>query len=307
MPGLKNWNLDWLAHNSQRRYPLTADATGLDVTGDFSLPDDFIPELYLPVHAGLDVQPGRFFIRSIGVYAAGFSVIVGYDDGTTVHNVASAVIARATHVKNTTYALGGLGDFADTVGRIVIGSLGNIDQQPPGLWQFAMTGTRLETDCVRPIVRGIGGFRVRNGTTLSDLIYGDVVFEAGANQRIDVIYTDGEDPVIRWNAIEGEGLNEICACLDEGSTPPIKTINGVPPTVSGDFTLLGSDCLSVNPIEHGLQLVDTCSQPCCGDPELQEITRALESLRVQAATAEQFLVRLESRVDQMDLAVLGSI
>lgn len=307
MPSMKNWNLDWLSHNSQRRYPLAADATARDATGDFQLPDDFIVELYLPVHAGLDVQPAQFFIQTIGVYAAGFSVIVGYDDGSEVTQVASAVIARGTHVKNTSYALGGLGDFADSFGRVVIGSLGNIDKQPPGVWTFHLAGGRLETDCIRPIIRGISAFRVRNGSTLSDPIVGDVVFQAGTNERIDVIQTEGEDPIIRWNAIEGAGLNELCGCLESSDSPPIRYIDGVPPTSAGDFTLLGSDCLRVEPIEHGLRLVDRCSQPCCGDPELQAITQALEALRVQAATVEQFLVSLESRVAQMDLAVLGSI
>lgn len=307
MPSAKNWNLDWLSHNSQRRYPLASDATAEDVTGDFALPDDFIVELYVPVHAGLDVQPGRFFISAIGVYAAGYSVIVGYDDGTTTYPVASAVIARATHVKNTVYALGGLGDFADTVGRVVIGSLGNIDKQPPGLWNFDLAGGRLETDCIRPILRGISGVRVRNGSSLSEAVSGDLVLEAGTNQRIDVIQEEGEDPVIRFNAIEGAGLNELCGCLDDGDSPPIRTIDGVPPTASGDFTFLGSDCLQIETVDNGLRLVDRCSQPCCGDDELIAITQALEALRVQAATVEQFLNSLESRVAQMDLAVLGSI
>ena len=305
--GFKNWNVDWLSQNGQRRYPLAADATATDSTGSFQLPDDFITELYIPIHAGLAVQPGRFLIREIGVYAAGYSVIIGYDDGSTVTKIASAVIARSTHVKNTVYNLGGLGDFADTSGRIVIGDIGNIDKQPPGLWQFTLAGARLEPDSIRPIIRGISSFRVKNGSVLSVPVYGDVVFEAGTNQRIDLIQEEDELPIIRWNAIEGEGLNEICACLEEDDVPPIKTINGILPTVAGDFTLLGSDCLETSPIEHGIQLIDTCSKPCCGDPELDAITVALESLRINAATLEQFVGNLESRASQIELAILGAI
>ncbi len=305
--GFKNWNIDWLSHNGQRRYPLAAEATAQDVTDTFSLPDDFLTELYLPVHAGLAVLPGRFFVRQIGVYAAGYAVIIGYDDGDTVVSAASAVIARETHVKNTAYALGGLGDFADTVGRVVIGSLGNIDLQPPGLWNFALEDTRLETDCVRPIIRGISSIRVRNGSALSDPLYGDIVLSAGTNQRLDVVQEEGEDPAIVFNAIEGAGLNALCGCLDDDDTPPIRTIDGVPPTVSGDFTLLGSDCLEISAVQNGLRILDRCSQPCCGDPELKTITQALEALRIQTSTLEQFLVSLESRVTQMDLAVLGTI
>ena len=50
------WNLEWLNHNSQRSYPLAEDATKTDITGTFTLPDDFILGLYFPIHAGLDVD-----------------------------------------------------------------------------------------------------------------------------------------------------------------------------------------------------------------------------------------------------------
>ncbi len=309
--GFRNWNVDWLSHNGQRRYPLVSDATATDLTDSFLLPDDFITELYLPVHAGLSILPGRFLIREIGVYAAGYSIIIGYDDGSAVTKVASAVFAKSVHTKNATYALGGLGDFADTFGRITIGSLGNIDKQPPGLWQFDMAGGRLETDCIRPIIRGISAIRVKNGSSISEPAYGDITIEAGTNQRIDLIRPSyelyGEKATVRINAIEGEGLNELCACLEDDDTVPIRTINGIPPTVSGDYTLQGSDCLVVEPIEHGVRLVDECSKPCCGDPELEAITTALEALRIQVSTLEHFVSVLESRVTQMDTAVLGAI
>lgn len=303
----RNWNLSWLSHNSQRAYPLVDDATAKDTSGSFSLPTDFLVELYLPVHAGLSVLPGRFLLHSVGVYSAGYSVVVGYDDGTTIHKVASAVIAKSTHAKNAVYALGGIGDFADTMGRVVIGNLANIDRQPAGLWQFDLSGSRLESDCIRPIIRGIPSIRAKNGAEVSDPAYGHIVLSAGTNCRIDVIRQVDAPVEFRINAIQGAGLNELCGCLDTGDAVPIRRINGIPPTTSGDFTVLGSDCLRVDEIVHGIQLNDTCSEPCCGCKELETITSALEAIRVQAATAEHILASLESRVTQMDMAVLGAL
>ena len=46
---LSQWNLEFLNHNAQRSYPLTADATKQDLTGSFVIPDDFL--------VGLDLRP----------------------------------------------------------------------------------------------------------------------------------------------------------------------------------------------------------------------------------------------------------
>jgi hypothetical protein len=67
-----NWNLEWLNHNAQRAYPLADDATGPDETGAFKLPDNFLVELDLPVHAGLNVGPAGFFVLPSAAYAGGY-------------------------------------------------------------------------------------------------------------------------------------------------------------------------------------------------------------------------------------------
>jgi hypothetical protein len=125
------WNQEWLNMNSQRAYPLAEDATRLDESGTFLLPDDFLLELYLPVHAGLDVRPDRFFVRSVAVYPTGCNVAIGYD-ADELRVVASAVIARTSHREYDSYALPGSGDFDDTLGKVVIGRFDSIDAQPSG-------------------------------------------------------------------------------------------------------------------------------------------------------------------------------
>lgn len=307
MSTLRYVNLQWLDHNSARRYPLAADATAKDRGGAFEVPDEFIVGLYLPIHVSLNVQAQHFMLKSIAAYGGGYTITIGYYDGTDVNTVAVATVPRATHTTNTSYILRGVDEFYDSLGSITIGKLEGIDAQPPGLWYFDLEGSRLEVDAIRPQLRGVTSLRIMNGDTLSDAITGDVVLRAGTNFRITPTLELDEDPIIIFDAIEGAGLNEECVCVtDIEASPPIRTINKIPPTADGNFTLLGNDCLELNEIENGLEINDTCAKPCCGCQELATVTTALEEFGQAATTMQNFMVNLEARVTQMDLSVLGS-
>lgn len=302
-----SWNLEWLNHNSQRHYPLTDEASGNDTTSSFQLPEDFLVELDLPIHAGLDVDPAKFFIKQIGVFGTGFSIVIGYDAVSGPIDVATALINRNTHVRNQTYGLGGVGDFDDTFGKLTLGRLDAIDKQPDGIFTFDVEETRLTPSAIRPIIRGVSSISVRSGLNVSARLVGDIELQAGQNFQIVPILVAGQDPILRFSAIQGEGLDEECICEGEAVGPPIRRINGIPPTPAGDFTLLGNTCLEVTGIDNGLKLDDVCSEPCCGCVELEAITRDLEAFGAKATTLENFLVRLESSVSNMDQVVLGAV
>lgn len=300
------WNLEWLNQNSQRAYPLAEHATKLDITGDLQLPDDFILELYFPVHAGLDVETDRFFVYVVAIFASGYNVALGYDNGTgTPDIVASVNIAKSTHTENAVYALPGVGDYVDSVGKIVIGRLESIDDAGAGRYLFDRTGGQLDPDAIRPMIRGVSSITLLNGGDRSDLIQGDIELVAGANIRLTP-FTVGTEQRIRIDAIEGEGLTDACLCEGDDDAVPIRTINGVPPTAGGNFTLIGNDCLQINPIQNGLRLEDVCSDPCCGCEELEAITRDLDRFGTAARTLDNIMNRLETQVQQMSTVVLGS-
>lgn len=302
----RNWNLEWLNHNSQRAYPLAADATRKDSTETFQLPDDFIVGMGLSIHAGMSVDPANFCVKSFGVFETGVSIVIGYGTGATPTTVATALISRAVHTRNLAYRLGGVGDFVDTDGYIIINQFDSLDKQPPGMWNFTIDEMRLELDVIRPLIRGVSGIRVRNGSDISDRIVGDIILRAGTNMRITPIVVDGSDPVLVFDAIEGEGLNETCVCEGAETGSPIYTINDIQPTGDGNFSLLGSDCVEVEELLHGVRLKNPCSEPCCGCEEAETVTRALDLFGSQATTLEILLGSLESRVAQFESTVLGS-
>ena len=305
MPGI--WALEWLNANSQRNYPLTDDATGIDTTGSFVLPTDFLVSLDLPLSTGVDADPSRFFLYQLGAYATGYIVIIGYQPPTGYPiQVASASIPTAGFVENQTYALGGIGDYADTVGKVTINSLGNIGSQPGGFFTFTLATARIEPDCVRPIIRGVSSIIVTNGNNQSVRLTGDIELIADSNMQLTTSIVAGQNPQIMFSAIQGEGLAQPCVCAGDTVANPITRFNGVAPTPSGDFTIVGDNCLKITPIANGLQFTDACSQPCCGCAELEAITQDLQQLSANAATLQGFVGRVSTSVDTFANTVLSS-
>lgn len=299
-----NWNLQWLNHNSQRSYPLTERATKLDDTGTIRLPDSFIVALYLPIHSGLAFAPNNFFIKSVLIAPTGFNITVGYDNNGTAVDVAAANIIRSNYQPNRSYALGGLGDFDDCVGRVVLGVLDEVDQLPPGLYSFSRVAGELEPDTIRPMLRAVTRLRVSNNGELSEPIYGDVTLVAGNNVRITAV-TSGVETDIIFDAIANTNLNEECYCEVPEIGDCIRCINGVCST-DGNFILAPDDCIQITPMSNGLKLADTCAQPCCGCTELDAIVNQINRFGDGVTTLQNFITRLGSEVTQMSLVVLGS-
>lgn len=310
---IEHWNQEWLNANSQRRYPLADSASGADTGQAFALPDSLLLELSLPVSAGLEVRPEKFFLQKLALSDVGLSLTVGYDDGTITAGVAGvraalAVVSLADHAEYDSYTLVGQDDFQDSVGKLVLGRLDELRRLAAGRYLFLPSATPLEIDCFRPQLRGLSALVVVNGNERSERLTGDVELVSGPNCLLSLSQVDGSPPRIRIDALDGSGLTEECGCVQ--TTTPIKTINGLPPDPSGDFVFEGKDCIEVAGASSGagggLSFTDTCARPCCGCPELEVITQALQRLEQGAASLEGFYSRLEGQVTQMNVVVLGS-
>jgi len=302
-----NWNLQWLNHNAQRSYPLTARATkkSNDPGGTFTIPDSFIVALYFPLNSNTTFTPSGFFISSILVSGAGFNIVIGYTDGqTTQTKVAAANIARANHEPNTAYSLAGVNDFYDSIGYVVLGTLDEIDQQPAGLYNFDIEDAEIESDAIRPMLRAVSSLRVLNNNEYSDRIYGDVTLVAGSNIRIVTSVADGAT-YITIDAINGEGLSQTCLCDIVNTGPCITSINGVT-TTDGNFVFSPNTCAALTEIQNGLKIEDTCAKPCCGCSELDALRDQVNRFGDGITTMQNFVTRLGSEVTQMSLVIMGS-
>ena len=302
------WNVQLLNQNAQRSYPIVDWADKQDVTASLTLPDSFLVGLQFPIHAGQAVEPQKFFVKSVGLYSIGYTLELGYDDGTSdPPTVAVATVPRASHTENRSYALAGVDDFSESVGRVVIGDLAAMDLLPPGQYNFAYASTALELDCIRLQLRGVSSISVISATgDRSARIYGNVELVAGENMQLSIASTAGQTQIV-FSAIDGAGLNDVCACTDlEVDAVPITTINGVPPTADGNFSIIGNDCLTVETLAHGVQLVDICSQPCCGCEELDALVSQIDRFADGVVTLQNFVERLSAEVEEMSQVVLGS-
>lgn len=306
---LGNWSIEWLNHNTQRSYPLADEASALDTTGTVRIPESLFVAIYFPIHAGLVVESTRFFLRRLTVLPTGLVVQLAYQpvEGAAVP-VAVATVPADGHVEYTPYTLRGEGDFSDCVGRLVVGSLAEAASMPAGDYVFAYEATRLDTDTIRPLPRGISRLVVVSADgQASEPIYGDVELVAGTNTRLTTLNQGAGVVRIRIDAVDRRGFAEDCDCEGVGElAPPIRTINGIAPTASGAFTLAGSECLRVEAITNGVALADTCSKPCCGCPELEALTQEVAHFGDEAATLRAFVERLKGQVDQMDSTILTS-
>jgi hypothetical protein len=304
---LSQWNLEFLNHNAQRSYPFTDDASKQDETGSFTIPSDFLVGLDIPVSPAMDMEAGRFFVRQIGLFASGIQIIVAYDTGTALIDVGTALIPSTGVTRNTVFALGGIEPFDDVNGKVVVGKVSTIQEQPTGLFNFTLEGGKLEPQTIRPMIRGISAMTVANAAgTVSERLYGDIELVAGGNIQLSTVSTATETQIV-ISALDGEGTIAECVCEgDAANIPCIKTINGIPPATDGNFNFVGDDCITFSGIQNGLKVSDSCCTPCCGCEELEVITRDLERFNAQRGALELFINELAAETTTFGTTVLGA-
>lgn len=295
------WNIEWLNENSQRAYPLASDASLQDTTGSFTIPRDFIVDFVWPVQASTAIDPAKFHISKLVIFGAGVSISIAYS-GTVIGSVA---IASDGFTRNSEFIIQGRGDYADTIGKIVIGSLEAI-LQSAGSYLFTESTARFETTTIRPNLRGISSIRLLNGTELSEPIYGDIILQAGTNCKLDALPAVGEATYIKISAISGEGTIAECVCGENEDAPEIRTINGIGPDVNSNINLLGDDCIEITSESGKISIKDKCSKPCCGCDELEVITSTLDNVLRQANALENLASRLDTNMLALQTNLLSS-
>lgn len=296
-------HVEWLNANSTRAYPLSEEATGMDVTDSFELPDNFIVDMVLPVHSTMNLDVSKFHILQVAIFGTGVSMTVGHNGAP----VATISVPVATFERNKTYYLQGIGEFTDVLGRAVIGSLDTI-LKSAGSYAFDIDGGRIESSVVVPDIRGVASLCIVENNVNGELIQGDIAFEAGRNVRL--VRSDfGGVTTLTIDAIDGEGTIADCICDgDIAEREGIKTISGVGPDQDGNVELEGDDCLEVVPLadDYKVRIADSCSKPCCGCLELQTLRSDQERVRDEVLTMRNLAGRLEAVISAMQSIVAAS-
>lgn len=298
------FSVEWLDHNTERSYPLTEDSTKKDVSGSFLLPDSFLCGLSLSVSGAFNVEPAKFYLRTLVISENYISITIGYSASSGPKDVASAQITRSSFQRYTPYALSGIGDFYDAVGNVVIGELDAISLQPSGVFTFDIDGGQLETDTIRPQLRGISRLLVNNGDSVT-VVTGDLELASGRNCRL--VADESVSPkTIRIDFISGEGSIQDCDCGDDIlSSPPIRYINDIP-GINGHFYLEAGECIELESISNGIKINDKCASPCCTGEQKQELIAAIRQLEAKLRTVENFQASLGASVNQMEQTLSGT-
>lgn len=306
--------LQWLNNNAVRSYPISEDASGKDISGGYTLPDDFIVDLTISVP---DLESGlykltNFCITHVHVFSGGTVVNIGYDNSDgSVAGISNDVVVLAsisippTHTQNETYSFSGVGSFRHTTGAITIGKLDTIVQNP-GSFRFNKAGARFVSTLLAPSFAGVTSIRISNRGVLSEPISGGIILDAGTNASITIEpVTVGAEETPRnriiINAIDGTGNQEDCGCgsIDNDERQCITSLNG-----AGTVTLNGSGCATVTGGgSHTISIADDCAEPCCGSSELDAIIADQNVLATEVRSQFFLMQRLEARLG--GLANLG--
>lgn len=259
-------SLDWSSLNSLRRYPLREGVSSASEDGYFNIPDTLIVDLTL---CATSAVVDRFYISKIFNKLSSVDIEISkYDDAAVVGSI---TVNKTTHIEDRDYYLTPTALFAGANCKITIGTLRDLETQPPGLFTFKNTNTELEPRTVIPGMIGLSRLAFVDSSNGEYSATGTVTLVSRSNLLFS--YEAGAAEVI-LDAGDNLGLSKKCT-----DYIPIQSINGVLPDNKGNINLLGIDCVKVaSSTQYTLDITDTCCTPCAGCEELEVLTAGLTSL-----------------------------
>lgn len=294
-------NLELLAHNESRNYPLIPSAIGTSEDSLFTLPTSTLVELVVDLPWDRDVDPGSLFVQKVQNLPEYLAITIAYASSDNI--IGTFRVSRDGYQKYETVRLATEPDWADAAGMATFGELPLNANTPIGTFTFTPAATRLEVQCVRPSANsGLAGIQVESEGITSLVAHGIVKLRTVNNMKARVEQT-GEGVFDIWlDAISGAGIDPECDC--EGSVGnPIRTIQQISPDASGNFDIVGTKCLEVSGRTNGLQVTNPCSDPCCGCEEAETLTQLLTPLGQQINDLAGQMQRLQLAIRQLEFVV----
>lgn len=305
---------EWLDGNAARHFPLTDEANGVDTTGTFTLPTNFLLDMFLC--APPDFDPTGFFLSRLVVRARSVQVYISYEDPDTTTVTAVGSFASVPIPSTPFYSFQftadsqPVGDYAwlELVsGVMIVGYTDQLDQFP-GDYAFAHDNGEILSTRVSLGVAGVASIKI------NDALYtGNLTIQAGDNCVLEPSYDAGTDEttlVINFSPAAADTLvddDSIITKLTDTFGAPIRAINGMRGDALYNFKLEGSDGASVEPLAdlHGVRVVNQEAKPCCDKSTLDACFTELSALNSRYARLESYYDALSSAMNSLQSLVVS--
>lgn len=293
---------EWLNSNLLRNYPLSQSATLTSSDSSFVIPDDLLADMKITIPFLNNFHPSRVYVSAITIYPQGFVIQLGYGAQEAVA-VSDPVLFSGFQQYSTTYFRGIVTSTIDYSQAFGVAVIGNVESIKPylGTFKFSLEAGRLESCAVSVGAKRISGIKVQNSGATTPVLSGQLAFQSGSNHSIAVTGN-----TLKFNAIDGGGLQVECECNDVELGPCIRTINNIQGDSLGNIVVAGGDCISVSNQEGGISISDSCAKPCCGCNELQVVVTDVDSLSSQLSALANQIAILTSNVQSLQATCLAS-
>lgn len=299
-------NSNWLNQNLLRNYPFEDEASRVDAGGQ-QLPNGLIADISLPVPIGT-LDPADVFVQQVVGFATGVAISLA-DRNAPATTIASTTVFTSSHERLDSYTLTGQGALLGIIGRITLGDPKALLEISKASYDFrtAAANSRLVISCVRPYLQGVTGIQVTDSDTgETTTLTGIVGIEAGDNMVFGI---SPNELVLNSGLLDpGTDEDDDCGCGsgdETGTGSPIYSINGIEPDENGDFGIEGVDCTGVNPVTNGIEIVDTCSTPCCGCDQVDILYQAVQAVENEVGRLQEVEEQLRGRIDNMQTTLLN--
>lgn len=317
--------LEWLDQNMHTSYPFAfSRSTPVTAASGIVLPSSFIVDIQLVVDddivgtAAVDRYSAcaGFYVSKIEAVSGdmgeqpGYRIEVSYSDKGAVamsqlvpYTLASGSDNDLEDKTFQLYAVGNTGNYAlDSVqGSVVIGT--SMDMHGLGTLTFSQESAPILPTRALLVSRGLDSVTVVGTDNTETRLTDALVIKAGSGIDLSVDTDTSTVTITDTTILDQNAEDMIDSLVSEVYTrlgEPIRSINGIWPNSSGNFTLAGGDCTEVVPNgSTGLRVNNPCSRPCCGDVNREQLETALAALETAQARLLSYYQSLSNNVNSI--------
>jgi len=295
---------EWLNANASRNYPIVENLSRIDKIGTFTIPNELI--VAMQINLSRDYVDGLFYIKNIFSSEKSCAITIGYSPNTTNEEIDIPIVVAQVNVSYEDYSpykyysFIGQNGHTSIVGSICIGGIDEIQKEGFGRFEFDVDSTSIEPNCIFVSIPALKAVEIYSQSSLIHTATDVLRIRAGENIKLTYDTDSTSQERITVSALVGANVQkeEECKDISGPATPmPIKTINGIAPDEFCNFNIFGSECIRIDnkASENAIQIIDLCSQTCCGCEELNQLVNGIEAIKVQ----EEALIGLMENIQNV--------